>query len=94
MSAPKRERMRLAKAELLAHLASTAEGWRADLLHERPAWCSPPEEWPAEEPLVTLARTYDLSFPDLARICDALGDELEARAIRAGYDDHWDEVPA
>lgn len=92
MTTPKRERVRLARAELLVHLATTLERWRGDLLREgNQNGALPPDEWPADDPFVSLARTYGLSWKDLARICDGLGDDLERRAIRTGYDDHWDD---
>lgn len=91
---PKRERMQLAKAELLVSLACVAHRWRGELLHETPSEVAPPEAWGDADPLVRLARTYGLSFHDLAQLCDRLGAELEGRALRAGYDQHWDEIPA
>lgn len=90
--ASKRARMRLAKAELIAQLAMTTECWRSNLLHEKPD-VLPPEDWAPDDPFVVLARTYDLPFADLAKLCNLLGDDLEARAIRAGYDEHWDAAP-
>lgn len=90
MSAPKRQRQRLAKAELRLKLAVAAHGWQQALLGQA-FGLKPPQQWPADDPLVTLARTYDLSFAELARLCDQLGAEMEGAAIRAGYDEHWDE---
>lgn len=86
---PKRERVRLARSELLVQLATTAERWRKELLHEEGCGTISPEEWGGDDPFVQLARAYDLSYADLARICDKLGDDFERRALRSGYEEAW-----
>lgn len=88
---PKRERSRLAKAELLMHLAMTVEDWSKSLADANPG-TRPVVEWPDNDPLVALCRTYRLTPADLSRLCHRLGDELENRAERAGYADHLDSV--
>jgi hypothetical protein len=93
VTAPKRERRQLAKAELLVHLAMTAERWSNDLTGTDTV-CRPVAEWGDDDPFVVLCRTYDLTPAELARICHGIGDEIEARAIRAGYDNHYDPAPA
>lgn len=90
---PKRERRRLAKAELLMHLALAADAWAAMVDGSDPK-CRPIEEWPADDPLVTLARTYALTPKDLAGLCRQLAQEMENRSERAGYADRWEEVAA
>lgn len=42
---------------------------------------------------VRIANTYGLSEKDLKRMLDAIGAELENRAIRAGYEESWDVPP-
>lgn len=91
--AAKRDRMRLAKAELLMHLAVTALSWQRQCENAAPG-ALPFEDWPPSDPFVALARTYGLTRHDLARLLDRIGDELEGRALRGGYDDHWDEAEA
>lgn len=93
MTGPKRERRRLAKAELLVQLAVTAEHWSRSLAGTE-SGVRPVAEWPSDDPFVTLCRTYALTPAELSAICHQLGDEIEARAERAGYPDHYDEVPA
>lgn len=90
---PKAERRRLAKAELLLALACTAQRW-ANEVTDQDGRCRPFAEWPPDDPLRTLCRTYDLRPADLGRVLTEIADEVERRAMRAGYDDHWDEVPA
>jgi hypothetical protein len=84
VTAPKSARKRLAKAELLLHLAVVAQGWANDV-SDADDKTIPFAEWPADDPLKQLATTYDLTSSDLARICTQLADQLEARAERAGY---------
>lgn len=79
----KSARKRLAKAELMMHLAVTANRWKSELQGSG----RPVSEWSADDPLVTLCRTYQLAPAELAEVCDKIGDELEGRALRGGYDD-------
>jgi hypothetical protein len=95
VTAPKRERRRLARAELLLHLAVTVERWGKTLVEagtgEGAARNPSVEEWGRDDPLGALCRTYGLSPADLAQECHRLGDEMEKRALRAGYAEHWDQ---
>lgn len=86
---PKRERVRLARAELLMYLASITESWKKQLRNEDPK-VLPFEEWDVDDSFRVLGRTYNLTGTDLAKLCDELGGQLEARAERAGYADHLD----
>lgn len=81
----KRQRARLAKAELLMALAGTAERWHRELSGDGGGL--PPGEWPDDDPFIALCRTYRLAPPDLSRLCHEIGGELEARALHAGYDE-------
>ncbi len=36
-----------------------------------------------------IAETYGLTETEVDRICDAIGGELETRAMNAGYDQTW-----
>ena len=91
MSTPKRERKRLAKAELLMCLAVLCETWRKGCTDEDPSHYLPFAEWADDDTFVALARTYQLTGADLGKLLWQIGGELENRAIRAGYDDYWDE---
>lgn len=93
MTVPKAERRRLAKAEVIMHLASTAQRW-ADDIEGGDARVAPFDQWPADDPHRALCRTYDLAPKDLVAILTKLADGLEDRAERAGYADHWDEAEA
>jgi hypothetical protein len=85
---PKRYRKRLARAELLMHLAVAVERWGQSVIDQDGG--RPFAEWPADDPLRLLVSTYDLSPADLASICHELGDRLERQAERSGYENHWD----
>jgi hypothetical protein len=85
----KRARARLAKTELLLFLAGKAEEWK-QMLDGTDKRCLPPQQWPADDPFITLCRTYQLTPLDLAKLCHSLGGDLERRALRAGYDEHLD----
>lgn len=84
----KAARMRLLKAELLIELASVTLRWANDV-SDADTKTIPFAEWPHDDPLRKLADTYDLTGDDLAKILNQLGDELENRADRAGYDEAW-----
>lgn len=86
---PKRARARLAKAELLVMLAVKAEEWK-QMLAGTAGGCLPPDQWPDDDPFIELCRTYQLTPADLSRLCNQLGEDLEHRAIRVGYDEHLD----
>lgn len=80
---PKAERKRAAHAELLLRLSMAAESWAKQLRGQDNVL--PFEEWPDDDPLRVLARSYSLTAEDLAGLADILADQLEGRAIRAGY---------
>lgn len=84
----KSERLRLARAELLVQLAMSAGRW-ANELRGGPG-ARPFEEWPHDDALKSLCRTYRIDRTDLAKAADDLADRLERQAIRAGYDERWD----
>lgn len=84
----KRDRTRLARAELWLHLAMTAERW-ARYCEDAEPGVIPFAEYPADDPLVTLCRTYDLSPQDLARAARSVAQQAENRAIRGGYEEAW-----
>jgi hypothetical protein len=89
LSATKRERARLARAELWMYLASVAEMHRKRLLDEDPHTL-PVAQWAADDHEVQLCRLYGLRPADLAKLWNELGEALEQRAIRGGYDEHWE----
>lgn len=80
---PKRARTRLAKAELWMYLAETAARWGREVADKDGG--KPFAEWPADDPMALLAKTYALTGADLERLCDQIADETENRALRAGY---------
>lgn len=84
---PKAERKRAAHAELLLLLSMEADLWAKQL---RSRDVLPFDQWPEDDPLRVLACSYSLTAEDLARLADTLADQLEGRAIRAGYG----ELPA
>jgi hypothetical protein len=86
---PKAERKRLAKSELLLNAAVTVQRWANDLTGKNPT--APFSEWGEDDPFVSLCRRYDLTPADLAKIAEGLAEQLEARAIRAGYEEAWVE---
>lgn len=88
MGTRKRERCQLAKAELLLQLAVTAQRWTDELRDKNGGL--PVAEWPADDPFITLCRTYRLDPADLGAVAEQIADELEQRAIRAGYDRGWE----
>lgn len=80
---PKAEREQAARAELLLQLSVAADRWASELRNE----CGglPFEQWPEDDPLRVVARSYSLTREDLARLAATLAEQLERRAIRAGY---------
>lgn len=91
LTTPKKDRVRLAKAELLMELALRAECWKRQATDQDSAM-RPFAEWTPDDPLRAIAITYNLTGEDLGRILDRLGSELEARADRAGYADTWRDL--
>jgi hypothetical protein len=84
---PKRERSRLAKAELwMAVACSHAVSDPGKDIDERgrsihdPTYLAPEGE---------IMLRYGLAPADIQRIMQQIGDELENRAMRAGYEDAW-----
>lgn len=86
---PKRHRARLAKAELWMMFATSVEGWRDSVLDRPGCGTIPFAQWPADDPIVDLARRYGLTADDLARLLASIGDQVETRAMNAGYADAW-----
>lgn len=85
----KTRRMQLAKSELWLAAAVWAQS-HADSCADKPGCGTIPfEQYPADDPERQLARTYGLTGLDLAKAWEQLAAELEARAMRAGYDDAW-----
>lgn len=81
----KAERQRLARAELWMQLAMSAERWKNELTV--PGRSAPFEDWPEDDALKRLCRVYDLTPGDLARVAEGIAEQLEARALRNGYDE-------
>lgn len=86
---PKRRRAQLAKSELWLAAAVWAERHAASCANEPGCRTIPIEEWSDDDPEKTIARTYGLSGADLAKIWRQMAQELENKAMRAGYDDAW-----
>jgi hypothetical protein len=86
--APKRERRRLATAELWLQVAMTVQEWADGVSDARTGWLAF-AEWDPEDPLRQLCERYQLSPSDLRKLLEAMADQLEARAVRAGYADAW-----
>lgn len=77
---PKRTRTRLAKAEM----------WMAVAASYAVQDLGKPSLDPQDESLADqLREKYGLSQADMDRLAEQIGDELEKRAVRAGYGDVW-----
>lgn len=87
-SVGKRERVRLAKAELLMSLAVTAERWASEI-EGTAEGVIPFAQWPDDDQRKTLCHTYGLSQADLVRITRGLAQEIENSSMRRGYEDVW-----
>lgn len=85
---PKRERVRLAKSELLIHLSDVASQLAQEVTADCPSTI-PFDQWPTDDPLRDMAGRYDLKGPDLGKVLQQLADDLCNRALRCGYDDAW-----
>lgn len=85
-----RRRKALAKAELWMLIAVHAEKLARGLRGEQDG-LMPPEKWPADDPLIALCRTYELTHADLADIITRVAGQAETKALQSGYDDHWDD---
>lgn len=83
---PKRARTRLARAELWLHLACTAERWAREV-DSTESGIIPFADWPADDPFVSLCRTYELTPADLARACSSVAAQAESKALAGGYAD-------
>lgn len=88
---PKPERTRLAYAELWMMLGGVADKWRRAVSGE--PGIAPFEQWPPDDLLRSLAHTYGLNGRDLTLLLDRVGAACEARAVRAGFAEHWDPLP-
>lgn len=87
---PKRTRTRLAKAETWMLLATTAQNW-ADGVASKPGTRTIPfDQWPADDPMVQLARRYGLTPTELSKAVASIADQLETRAMAAGYDEAFE----
>lgn len=84
---PKARRRQLLKSELLLALAVKTEIWASEVTDDSDA--QPFAQWPADNPFKVFCKTYDLTPADLAKVLRTIGDELEKRAMRAGYDEAW-----
>lgn len=76
---PKRQRTRLARAELWLQLAMVAgrwEGYAIDASRQ-------------VDELDDIARRYGLSGPDMRRACKSIADQCERRAMSGGYEEAW-----
>lgn len=87
----KRQRTRLTRAELWLHLACAAERWACGVEGSEDGTI-PFADWPADDPLVTLCRTYELTPADLARACRTVASQAETKAMKGGYADALDPV--
>lgn len=85
---PKRQRTRLAKAELLILLAVHCDGVAADV-EGTSGYTRPFAEWGDDDPLRDLCHRYGLGAADITRLLRGLGAELENSAMRRGYEDTW-----
>jgi hypothetical protein len=83
-----RERKKLMRVELMMMLASKTESWKRQL-QGRERGLLPVADWPPDDPLVVLMRTYSLTPDETADILDTLGSFLENKAIAEGYDETY-----
>lgn len=86
---PKRERTRLAKAEVWMQLAMTAQRWADEVADVPGTGTLPFAEWPADDPRRELARRYGLTPAELAQVLASVADQVENRAMAAGYEQTW-----
>lgn len=77
---PKRHRMQLAKSEIYIGIAAS------NLLNDMG---KPYNDGRAPEFEGDICRRYGLDLADIRRIADQIGNELETRAMRAGYEEAW-----
>ncbi len=85
---PKRERLRLAKAELLLDIAIQTQKL-AEGCGDRSTRHTPFAKWADHDPIRQIALAYGLSGKDLDKILTKIAGELEARAMRSGYEEAW-----
>jgi hypothetical protein len=86
----KATRKKLAKSEGYMLVACSAQRWADEIGGKERMKRF--EDWGHDDPFVTLARTYGLTKDDLVKLFTQIGQELEDRALRLGYDQHWDEA--
>lgn len=86
---PKRKRMQLAKSELWLLVAnshavtSLGEGLNEDGYATMQRGYLPPDG--------AIMHRYGLTPEDIQRLAAQIGAELETKAIRAGFEDHWQD---
>lgn len=86
---PKRRRRQLAKSELWIEAACWAQS-HANSCADKPGCGTIPfDEWQPDDREKDIARRYGLTGKDLAKVWEEMAEELENRAMRAGYDDAW-----
>lgn len=85
---PKRNRTRLAKAELLMLTAVRTEQL-ARQVDGTDEVCKPFSEWPDDDPLREVAHRYGLGQADIARLLRGIAQEMENSSMRRGYEDAW-----
>lgn len=87
----KRERTRLARAEMWLQLSMSAQRWADEVTDNSPD-SKPVAEWSPDEPLLVIMRTHDLSQADLGRLLTTMAQQLENKAIASGYGEYPDPV--
>lgn len=81
----KKERVRLVRAEMLMHLAMTADRWADEVTDDDQGATRPFAEWPADDPLRKLCEAYNVTAADLGAVLRDLAEQLQRRADRSGY---------
>jgi len=77
-------------------LAAKCQDWVEDVngVSAARGRCLPFEAWSDQntDPFHQWLKTYQLDKADLERLLGQVGDEMEQRAMRAGFDEHWDSL--
>lgn len=82
--APKRQRIQQAKAVLWMDIAVWAQQWSRSC-RDKSSDTIPFDQWPPNDPMVMLAKAFDLTPDDLAALWDGVAQEAEQRSERAGW---------